>query len=232
MKTLVLLLLIARGKKTCSTVYNCSVMYYSFDVSLLIFLFKLLFYTCTAAAQWTSPPTKACQAAMAIRVLWFNCTVNDQCDTVHCISTFPDLTVTVAIMLLPCNHPPAVSLSFNGSLNFDDVISKSKSITLERQQGTLSVRLDHLPNDVIGIRIGYEVSIVIIRVRNSGVSMYESNVARFSYCMLACLPIASDPLFFCESLQHAARDAISLAKPDLRTRGEGAGVKLIYRFVP
>jgi len=81
-------------------------------VGIYLSAIKTSLYTCTAAAQWTSPPTKTCEALMHISVNDFNCTSNEECDTLHCTFTNSPTNLTFTLMFLPCNHPPAGRLTF------------------------------------------------------------------------------------------------------------------------
>ena len=130
--------------------------YYSWDIFKCVNIsIKTSLYTCTAAAQWTSPPTKTCEALMHISVNGFNCTRNEECDTLRCISTSSLTNLTFTLMFLPCNHPPAGRLTFflSGSVIFDRVFSEAQTIPLEILGAPLSVRVEYLPYDVIGIQV-------------------------------------------------------------------------------
>ena len=178
MKTPILILfLIARGKKSCtaSTVYAsvkdtmrnlmchvpllraCTVHVLQLGCQCVNISIKTSLYTCTAAAQWTSPPTKTCEALMHISVNGFNCTSNEECDTLHCIFTSSPTNLTFTLMFLPCNHPPAGRLTFflSGSVIFDRVFSEAQTIPVQILGAPLSVtvRVEYLPYDVIGIQV-------------------------------------------------------------------------------
>lgn len=116
---------------------------------------KTSVYICTAAAQWTSPPTKTCEALMHISVNDYNCTSNEECDTLHCSFNGYPTNLTFTLMFLPCNHPPAGRLTFflSGSVIFDRVFSGAQTTPLEILGTQLSVRVEYLPKDVIGIQV-------------------------------------------------------------------------------
>ena len=81
-------------------------------------------------------PTCAALQSLTENVQYLNCSSNDQCDTVHCIVTFPllqSLFSMVNFTLLPCNLPPTVRLSASnesGSVVLDLVLNQTQNVPL------------------------------------------------------------------------------------------------------